>query len=429
MRSVRRNWPRTRRALARAAGVGVSVVGVRSMHAQVPGRPGLTLTAAVDAALRQSFEVRIARAAIDSARAERRIAGALPNPSYAGIPNAPYQYSASVPIDIGPQRVYRTRASALGADAARDDARDVSRQLTFAVQRAYYDALLADARTRLAADRRDVVGQIAASDSARVRAGDIAERNLVRDEVELVRADAERVRAAVDAQTARLTLQGLMGSDRPDTALVLADTLSYRPVRVDALAALLPAAMRARPDVAAASTRVTQGATNRRLAAASLVPIPQLTYVRQFSGGFDNGHAYAFGVGFEIPLLNQYGGQRERATASAAAAGYASERLTAQVARDVTSALATVQAQRALVERYEAGLIAKVAQNVAALRYAYTRGAVSLLEVLDALRAQQDVLTDYSVAIHDYWIGVFALRAAVGDSGLTPAADSARGGP
>lgn len=394
----------------------VGALGARAVGAQGFPRDsaGLTLDAAVSAALRQNYDVRIAQAGIDSARAERRIAGAIPNPSYAGIPNAPYQYSASVPIDVGPQRIYRTRASAIGAEATRFDARDVARQVTLAVQRAYYDVLLADARQRLAADRRDLVRQIAASDSARVRAGDIAERNLVRDEVELVRADAERVRAGVDAQNARLTLQGLMGVERPDTALTLAGTLAYRPVPVDTLAALLPAAMRRRPDVAAANARVMQGQTNRRLAAAALVPIPQLSYVRQFTGSFDNGHAYAFGIGFEVPVFNQYGGQRERAAASATAADYANARLAAQVARDVTSALNGLEAQRALALRYDAGLVTKVAQNVEASRYAYARGATSLLDVLDAVRAQQDVLTDYYTALHDYWIAAFALQAAVG---------------
>jgi outer membrane protein TolC len=54
-----------------------------------------------------------------------------------------------------------------------------------------------------------------------------------------------------------------------------------------------------------------------------------------------------------------------------------------------------------------------VEQNVQATRYAYSRGAASLLEVLDALRAQQDVTTDYSTSLHDYWVSVYALRAVM----------------
>ena len=45
---------------------------------------------------------------------------------------------------------------------------------------------------------------------------------------------------------------------------------------------------------------------------------------------------------------------------------------------------------------------------------AYLLSQWSLLEVLDALRAQQDVMTDYYTALHDYWIAVAVLRAAQG---------------
>ncbi|NUP71535.1 MAG: hypothetical protein HOQ16_09995, partial [Gemmatimonadaceae bacterium] len=56
----------------------------------------------------------------------------------------------------------------------------------------------------------------------------------------------------------------------------------------------------------------------------------------------------------------------------------------------------------------------KVAQNVEATRYAYSRGATSLLELLDALRAQQDVTTDYYTALHDLRVAASALEAAQG---------------
>src|ERR1700738_1424444 len=89
-------------------------------------------------------------------------------------------------------------------------------------------------------------------------------------------------------------------------------------------------------------------------------------------------------------------------------------RLEAQASREVRTALAEFRAQEALVKQYEAGVIGKVAQNVEATRYAYSRGAVSLLEVLDALRAQQDVMTDFYTALHDSWVAAHPLRAAQG---------------
>jgi outer membrane protein TolC len=89
------------------------------------------------------------------------------------------------------------------------------------------------------------------------------------------------------------------------------------------------------------------------------------------------------------------------------------QRASSLAARDAIAALAEFRAQRGLVRRYESGVISKVSQNVEATRYAYARGAAPLLEVLDALRAQQDVLTDYYTALHDYWVSVHGVRAAL----------------
>lgn len=384
---------------------------------------GLTLDTAVAIALRHSPDMQAARAAFDSASAEVRIARAVPNPTYSAIPSAPYQYAVSMPLDVGPQRTYRGRASTAGADAARGDVRNAARLVVFAVQRAYYDVLLADVRRRLVADRRDVVRQVAASDSARVRVGDAPERNLIRSDVELARADADLARAGVDGANARLALQLLMGVDRPDTALAVSGSLRDAAVAMTPATSLadslLPFALQRRPDLAAGGARVTQSLALRRLAAASLVPIPQVSYVRQFRAPFESGHYYALGVGIELPFLNRYAGQRERAAAATQAAEYGRRRLVLQAQRDVSSALNDYRTERALVQRYELGLITRVGQNVDAARYAYAHGATSLLDVLDAVRAQQDVLTDYYTARHDYAVSVFALDAAVGATPTT----------
>jgi cobalt-zinc-cadmium efflux system outer membrane protein len=373
---------------------------------------GLTLRQAVDSALRNNPDLGIARSLADSARSETRIAGALPNPQYAIIPNTPMQYAATIALDVGPQRIYRMRASDAGARAARMDVDEEARQVVLATQRAYYDVLLADARRTIVTDRRGIMRQLVLADSARVRAGDIPERALIRSVVELVRADADVARAAIDAQTVRLTLQGLMGVTSPDTALRLVDVLTDPAVPVDT--ATTGDIIARRPDVAASRVREAQSVAAQHLAAAAVVPVPQLTVVRQYSAPFESGRYYALGLGVEIPVFNQYRGQRERAAAGRDAATHARQRVELQASRDVRSAVAQFRAQQSLLAQYESGVIARVEQNVEATRYAYSRGATSLLEVLDALRAQQDVLTDYYTALRDYRVAGAALDAARG---------------
>src|SRR5258708_828132 len=97
---------------------------------RVASSRGITLREPLTTALRQNPDLRIAAAVTDSARAEHRIAAAIPNPQLGGTPNTPYQYFASIPLDVTPQRFYRTRVAALGVSASVSDRLDVERQVT-----------------------------------------------------------------------------------------------------------------------------------------------------------------------------------------------------------------------------------------------------------------------------------------------------------
>jgi cobalt-zinc-cadmium efflux system outer membrane protein len=110
----------------------------------------------------------------------------------------------------------------------------------------------------------------------------------------------------------------------------------------------------------------------------------------------------------------------DRAQAGLDAARWREHAVAIQVERDLRLALAEFRIQRELVERYEGGVLAKVAESVAATQYAYDRGAASLLDVIDAIRAQQDARDDHSLALHDYWVSVYALNAAAGSQVARP---------
>jgi cobalt-zinc-cadmium efflux system outer membrane protein len=396
-----------------ALGLLTASTAVPAQAPSVPVRPavGITLPDAIQRALRENPDVLVSRATVDSAAAERRIAAAFPNPVLAGLPNSPYQYSATLALDVTPQRYYRTRTASLGAAAVSFDQHDVDRQVALAVAHSFFDALLGEEKLRLAVAHRDAIAQILRADSARFEAGDVPALSLARSEVELVRAEADLGRQRGEVRAGRLALQTAIGSAHADTEFTAIGSLEYRESRLNDDSVLATARSR-RPDLLAARQRVTQSESAQRAAASLLFPTPALSYVRQTTGPFDNGHFYSFGLSFELPSLNTYRGERERSAAGASAAGVNARRADAQVERDVVAALAEYNAQRELVERYRAGLLAKVDSGVAAVQYAYSRGAASLLEVLDAVRARQDVRTEYLAALHDYWVSVYTLDAA-----------------
>jgi len=386
----------------------ITIVPWHSSSAQA----ALDLPTVLAIALEHNPDLETARLRLDSAYAEQRIARALPNPTASGIANVPYQYALTEPIDLGPQRIFRTRAAGQGTSATGLDVEDVTRQVTFEVRQAYFDLLLAQAQRDVAGDQRDTFQQLLVADSERVRTGDVPERNLTTSEVQLARAEAALARAGAAVRAARLNLQALMGLTHPDTDFAVQGELHYQPVTIpDSLVALAAAN---RPDLRAASMRVEQGRSLSSFAISELVPTPIVSLTYQNGTPFTNGHQYQLGWGVSVPLFYWYGGERERAKAAKQAAGVEMRKTQTQLTADVAEALDAFRSSRLLAERYESGLLAKARAALETARYAYRAGATSQLDVLEAIRAYGDTRSEYYTAVRDYWVSVYALDRAVG---------------
>ncbi len=400
----------------RAILVLLSVGAARPARAQQPAV--WTLERVLAVALRQNADILAARLRVDSAHGEQQIARAIPNPVLNSAPNQPWQYTVTLPLDVTPLRFLRTRAAGRGADAARSDVADVVRQVSFAVRQAFYDVLLAERQRELAGERREIFRQLLTADSARLRSGDIAQRDVTKAELEYARAEADLLRADAQVHTERLTLQLLMGVAAPDTGFAVTGELAYRRVAIP-VESLSAVAASLRPDVRAAQARVAQSEALSTLAGRLWIPLPQVT-VSHSSGPFDrgelfsNGTANAIGFGFTVPFLYWNGGERERSRAGVQQAQVVSRRVQAQAATDLAMALDAYRSARGLAERYEGGLLAQADSALEMARYAYRAGTASLIDLLDAIRTYADTRADYNVAVHDYWVAVYGLDRAVG---------------
>lgn len=376
-----------------------------ALWAQAP-----TIREAVDAALRANADVAISRLRVDSASGERRIARGLPPLTLASVPQVPWQYSISAPVDIGPQRFLRTRAAGDAVRAAEADAADTRREVTFSVRQVFADVMLAEMAREVAREERSLLAQVLAADSARQRAGDVPEREVTKAEIELARADAVLTRADAQVHAGRLALQLLMGRPNPDTSVGVRGDLTYRGVTIpDSLLAL---AKQNRPDVRAVRERVNQSRALQELSAAQLLPVPTAAVVYQNGAPFTNGSQYALGMGLQVPLLYWNTGERERSRAGLASAQVAERRTRAQVTNDVLTAFDAYRQSSTLAERYQGGLVARAAAALEATRFAYQAGAASLLELIEAVRTDAAVRIDDVTARHDYWVALYALCRA-----------------
>lgn len=406
-------------AVARTTLRVVALCGLgRLLSAQVPvvrsglTRPPLTLAAAVARAENHNPDLTIARYRVDSAHAERRIAAALPNPTFGAAPSNPTQYSVQLPLDVTVARHYRVETTNIGVRAARFDVLDAQRQVVFAVRQAFFDVLLADSLRVLASDQADAFRRLLIADSARLRSGGIAERDVVTTRLQLAHAEAQLARAVVQQHAGRLNLEMLLG-DPPDTSLLIRGGLAYEPVELDA-DSILALAVGHRPDYEAASERIAQSASSVKLARANLIPVPVVGGVYQPSQPFTSGSHLAPSIGLTVPILYAFGGERARASASLASVRVTAERMQVQVRSDVTGAFDSYLSARMLAARYACGLLRDASAALDATRYAYDRGAIGLPDLLEAVRSYADTRSDYLTAVHDYWVSLFALERAAG---------------
>jgi cobalt-zinc-cadmium efflux system outer membrane protein len=164
---------------------------------------------------------------IDSAEADQIIAGAIPNPVFSltisSLNSKMFnQENRNAPLPaVSPQiqqlietagkRRLRIESSELATEAVNFDLKDTIRVLSNAVRRSYYDLLLAQKTAKIASDNFERYREILKANSMRLKAGDIAENDFTRIEIESLKAQGDQNQAQTALSQARADLLLLLG--------------------------------------------------------------------------------------------------------------------------------------------------------------------------------------------------------------------------
>ena len=387
-------------------------------------------------------DLQAAQRAVTASLADLRTAGQAPNPTLtvgagsispsAGIGAGPLwrktldsslRYEQL--IERGGKPALRRRAAEQLSAAARQDVAEIRRQQSLAVLQALVDVTSADARGTLLADISTLYNEAQRANERRAARGDLAPIDAQRQAIEATRARGDLAQARADAVRARLALAGLLALE-PAAA-----TLQVDPAVLDTL---LPAQAAddagQRPDVAAARLRAEAARTARDLARAQARP--DVTVGLQLdhwptSAANPVGTGNTVSVTFSVPLLlrHSFDGELARAVSDSDAADEALARLlaTAQTERArMDSDLLTARARQQLLQTQLAPQAEQVAR---AAELGYAKGALNLLDVLDARRVLRQTRLDLLAARAD------AARAAFARSrwASAAAADAATSSP
>lgn len=385
----------------------------------------LTLPQARTLMLERNHDLRIARHAVQGAEADVVIAGARPNPSLSvgssrigpgsGTDPAPLRrrientVGVSQVFERGNRRELRTQVAEFAAAAARSDQGDVERQQRVAVEHAYYELVLAQDKQRIAAETAALFDKTIDAAERRVKAGDLSRADLARLTVDALRARNELQSARLERERAQVALAFLIGVERDARIVHAAD--GWPPATAVPALGELDRVVENRQDVQAARARLRAADRSRDLA--------QSLRTRDVTAGvqYDRapGDATRNSVGFNVsvPLFTNYHYQGEirRADAEFQAAETALERTHAAAVAEIAAAAAALANAAERVQRFQEKLLAAADQAASGAEFAYTRGAIGVMDLLDARRQLHATRVESITALADYarahaaWLG------------------------
>jgi len=368
--------------------------------AELP-RPDLDWPLAQQRLAQCNRDVRLALQSLRAAQADLQIAGQRPNPTFStGVG----QYSTTVgagsggpfdkqvdwlarldqPIERGNKRDLRVQTASQSLRAAGWSAADMLRQQQLALANAWIDLWGAQEKSRLQRELTALYRNTYDSAQRRLKAGDIAASDVARIDLDLQRAETDRIAANSELIRARFVMASLLAMEAQAPQL---KAVSPWPASEPASATIIPAGDAERPDL--------QAARAQQAAADSQAKLARSLQTRDISIGLQvdrfappTGFGTTLGAYVSIPLFvnHRYEGEIARAEADRDFAAAARERLEQQARADqqrLLEARLGARLRRERIEREALPVAERVATNA---ELAYRKGAGTVLELIDALR-------------------------------------------
>ena len=400
---------------------------------QFIGPAGASVEQLSNTAFARSRDLSAARQNLVIAQGRLLQAGLRPNPSIGFEQTTDYltgrtgESNLAVGVtqvfELGGKRIKRVAVAQLEYERAVADVRTLERQLAAEIRTAYAQALAA-ARTLDTAE--ELIGldqELYRVTEARLKEGDVAplDVNLVRVELDRLRAQALQARADLEAQL--ITIRALTGSEISDS-LTLA-TMPDRPPLLDLTREVaIEKALRERADLQAA--RIAEELGDARISLAESQRTPNLASSVRYSRSqsiFDNtpvgvlrdvDHLLTLGVSIEIPVRNRYQGEIAAAVGEKEQARYRREFVETIVKRDVALAFNRYRAAAQSLALYGNQVLPRAQQNLRTIRAAYNLGDLQVLDVVAEQRRLIENQTQYNTALRDYYVSLAELERAIG---------------
>lgn len=358
-------------------------------------------------ALAENPEFLAALQAVEAARGDLRGARTYPfNPeaevegpgALTDAGSGRYEARLGQEVEWAGQRGLRVDAARAGLRAAGRRSLDDARLLLGEVEGAFYALSAAQERLRLALELEDLNRRLLEAVRIQLAEGEVSllQANLV--EIEAARARAGVLEVEREVTSAALTLGRLLGLE-PSSHLRVQAAPDAPPAVPDfGPAELVAAALKARPDLAAALADAEEARSLRRLAAREALPNLRVGGIAEREApGADP--RFGIALSLPIPLFDRNQGLRARREAEMEGSRLLAEAAGLRIRTQVTDALQAYLSSSRELEVFQQDVLEPARQNQRLLDTAYREGKLDLASLL-LLRNQ---LVDAELGFWEAW--------------------------
>ena len=397
----------------------------------------ITLDEAIQMALQHNHNLLAARTTIPQAEAEETTANLRPNTSlfadweylplgspahqnpnlYGGHSTSDYLHDntegdigLSYLLERGKKRQHRLQAAKDITAQTRSLVTDNERGLTFSVASLFVSVQLAQSTIELAEKDLKSFQKTVELGELRFNKGAISEDDYLKIKLQLLQFETDYQQAELAKIQALSDLRQLLGYESVSADYDVAGPFDYQPLNGN-LEDFQLKALQNRPDLRAAQQGVTAARSQYELQRA--IGKPDVTVQGNYSHVNAINAATVYGS-IPLPIFNRNQGEIARTRFAIIQAQEQEKATNGQALTDVRDAYDGLRVSDRIVQLYRSGYLDVAQKDRDIAEYAYQRGAVSLLDFLDAERNYRATQLAYRQALASYLLALEQLRQAVG---------------
>jgi len=293
---------------------------------------------------------------------------------------------------------------------------DLERTLLFNLRSAFVSLLQAKAVLQLATADLEYYDHLLEISRIRFQAGDIAQIDLDRLELQRVTYESDVQTAEVNLRTAKIQLLTLLNDRTPIEQFDVVGTFDFNDQLIS-LDEVRKIALDTRPDLKAAIEAIDKAQTDHKLAVANGSTDPTFSVWYTHNSSTNNPFAInTVGASISIPLriFDRNQGEKLRTQIDITRNERLRDATQAGVLSDVDSGYATVASNLTLLRPYKAKYLQQSVRVRDTIMFSYQHGGASLLDFLSAQSEFRSVQLNYVNLIGSYLTAAAQLNEAVG---------------